>query len=158
MKLTDIQIELVSFSSDRLRAFGRIVIDNSFMVRDIRVLEGNQGLFVAMPSRKVMRPCPKCKEKNHLSANYCNDCGGNLSKPQRESGSPEQRAFADIAHPINAICRDQIEKAVLAAFEHRFYSGVSTGPFYFRFERRLPLIDALLKDRNPAVRPRRRRR
>ena len=130
MKLTDIQIELVSFSSDRLRAFGRIVIDNSFMVRDIRVLEGNQGLFVAMPSRKVMRPCPKCKEKNHLSANYCNDCGGNLSKPQRESGSPEQRAFADIAHPINAECREMIEKAILLAFNDESQRTTNPGPLF----------------------------
>ena len=130
MELTDIQIELVSFSSDRLRAFGRIVIDNSFMVRDIRILEGNQGLFVAMPSRKVMRPCPKCKEKNHLSANYCNECGGNLSKPQRESGSPEQRAFADIAHPINAECREKIEKAILLAFDDESRRASNPGPLF----------------------------
>lgn len=41
---------------------------------------------------------------------------------------------------------------VLAAFEERFYSGASSGPFYLRFERRLPLIDTLLNDREPSVR------
>lgn len=42
--------------------------------------------------------------------------------------------------------------AVLAEFESRFYSGVSTGPFYLRFERRLPLIDVLIEHQNPRVR------
>lgn len=41
---------------------------------------------------------------------------------------------------------------VLDGFERRFYTGVSTGPFYLRFERRLPLVDAFLRHQNPALR------
>lgn len=41
---------------------------------------------------------------------------------------------------------------VLQSFERRFYSGTSSGPFYLRFVRQLPLIDALVTDRDPAVR------
>lgn len=115
MDITDIQIELVASSSDRLRGFCRVIFDNEFMVRDIRILEGNQGLFVAMPSRKVMRPCPGCREKNHLAASFCNECGSKLPQAVREA-TPDQRAFADIAHPINADCREKVQGAILQAY------------------------------------------
>ena len=51
MQITEVEIKQVS-SQDRLRAFVQFVIDGVFIVRDAKLLDGPQGLFVAMPSRK----------------------------------------------------------------------------------------------------------
>lgn len=36
----------------RLKAYATVVFENSFIVRDLKIIEGNKGLFVSMPSRK----------------------------------------------------------------------------------------------------------
>ena len=55
MKITEIRVKLVDGdpTRQRLRAFCSLTFDNAFVVRDLKVLEGNQGYFVAMPSRKM---------------------------------------------------------------------------------------------------------
>ncbi|NIO41765.1 MAG: stage V sporulation protein G, partial [Burkholderiales bacterium] len=55
-------------SEDRLRAFCSITFDDCFVVRDLKIIEGNSGPFVAMPSRKLTSHCPECGSKNHLRA------------------------------------------------------------------------------------------
>lgn len=52
MKITDVRVK--KFNSDsRLKAVAAITIDECFVVHELRVIEGNSGLFVAMPSRKM---------------------------------------------------------------------------------------------------------
>ena len=51
MNITDVKVFLRE--SNQLKAFVNIVIDNAFIVRNIKVIEGENGLFVAMPSRRV---------------------------------------------------------------------------------------------------------
>ena len=51
MKITEVKVYPVS-ESGRLRAYATIVFDNSFIVRDLKVIEGHKGLFVSMPSRR----------------------------------------------------------------------------------------------------------
>ena len=63
---------------NRLQAFCSITIDNDFVVRDLKIIEGYKGAFVAMPSRKLADKCTKCGCKNHLRARFCNDCGTKL--------------------------------------------------------------------------------
>lgn len=53
MKITDIRIRLVQNTDSKLKAVASITIDDCFVVHDIKVLEGNQGYFVSMPSRKT---------------------------------------------------------------------------------------------------------
>ncbi len=50
MEITDVKVFPVN--EDRLKAYVTIVIENCFVVRDLKVIEGNSGLFVAMPSKK----------------------------------------------------------------------------------------------------------
>lgn len=117
MEITDVRVRLVRRKSDRLKAFCSITIDDEFVVRDIRIIDGPEGLFVAMPSRKLSDQCAKCGDKNHFKANFCNDCGSALA-PERDSNGPDKpRLHADIAHPINNECRQRILQKVLAAFE-----------------------------------------
>lgn len=51
MKITDIRIRLIQNAESKLKAVASITIDECFVVHDIKVLEGNQGYFVCMPSR-----------------------------------------------------------------------------------------------------------
>lgn len=53
LKITDIRIRLVPNEDSKLKAVASITIDDCFVVHDIKVLEGNQGYFVSMPSRKT---------------------------------------------------------------------------------------------------------
>ncbi|MCC8112216.1 MAG: septation regulator SpoVG [Ruminococcus sp.] len=51
MEITDIKIRRI-FTEGRLRAVVLVIIDNMLAVHDIKVVQGNERLFVAMPSRK----------------------------------------------------------------------------------------------------------
>ena len=52
MKITDVRVRHVS-SDSRLKGVVTITFDDAFVVHDIRVIEGENGLFVAMPSKKM---------------------------------------------------------------------------------------------------------
>ena len=53
VKITDIRIRLIQNEESKLKAVASITIDECFVVHDIKVLEGNQGYFVSMPTRKT---------------------------------------------------------------------------------------------------------
>ena len=117
MEITEVRVKLTEDSDDRLQAFCSITFDSCFVVRDLKIIEGSNGPFVAMPSRKLTSHCPKCGSKNHLRANYCNQCG---SKQQVDRASRDQdgriKLYADIAHPINSTCREMIQERVIAEY------------------------------------------
>lgn len=50
MKITEVKIFPVN--EDKLKAYVTITIDNCFVVRDLKIIKGHEGLFVAMPSKK----------------------------------------------------------------------------------------------------------
>ncbi|KXH86829.1 septation regulator SpoVG [Sporosarcina sp. HYO08] len=52
MEVTDVRLRRVD-TDGRMRAIASITIDNEFVVHDIRVIDGNDGLFVAMPSKRT---------------------------------------------------------------------------------------------------------
>ena len=81
MQITDVRVRKVS-KEGKMKAVVSITIDNEFVVHDIKIIEGEQGYFIAMPSRK--------------------------------SGDGEYR---DIAHPINSVTRDKIQKIILEKYE-----------------------------------------
>ena len=51
MKVTEVRVHPVE-DNDKLKGFATIALDDAFMVRDLRIIQGNKGLFVAMPSKK----------------------------------------------------------------------------------------------------------
>jgi stage V sporulation protein G len=117
VEITEVRVKLVNNPNDKLRAFCSVTFDQAFVVRDLKIIEGNQGLFVAMPSRKLCDRCPRCGGKNHLRARYCNDCGLKLGQdraPRDERG--RDRLHADISHPIHARAREKIHQRVLEAY------------------------------------------
>ncbi len=118
MEITEVKIKLVAKAEDKLLAFASVTFDRSFVVRDIKVIQGTKGLFVAMPSRKITDRCPKCGYKNHLQAKFCNQCGKRL--PQGRShmdGRGRAKLHADITHPINSQYRNRLQDAILEGFK-----------------------------------------
>ena len=75
MEITEVRIKLMEDAGERLQAFCSITFDDCFVIRDLKIIEGANGPFVAMPSRKLTSHCPQCGCKNHLRAHYCNQCG-----------------------------------------------------------------------------------
>lgn len=122
MEITEVKVFLKEGQDKKLKAYATLTFDNCFVVRNVKVIDGNKGLFVAMPSRKMKDPCPKCNFRNAVRSKYCNQCGASLPqtepKPAFAADDPaRQSEHKDIAHPITAECRDYIQKKVLEAFE-----------------------------------------
>lgn len=116
MKVTHVTVKLSSQAADRLKAFCTMTFDGEFVVRDLKIIEGTNGLFIAMPSRKLTDHCPKCRGKNHLRAKFCNDCGAKLQENRVSDEDVQGKLHADIAHPINSECRARIQEAILQAY------------------------------------------
>lgn len=53
MQITDVRVRKVAAKEGKLKAVVSITIEDEFVVHDIKVLEGEKGLFIAMPSRKA---------------------------------------------------------------------------------------------------------
>ena len=53
MQITDVRVRKVAAKEGKLKAVVSITIDNEFVVHDIKVIEGEKGLFIAMPSRRA---------------------------------------------------------------------------------------------------------
>ncbi len=117
VNITEVRIKLMEESEDRLRAFCSITFDDCFVVRDLKIIEGSHGPFVAMPSRKLTNRCGRCGNKNHIRSNYCNNCGSKIRDPRehRDDDAPN-KLYADVAHPINQFCRDLIQHHVVEEY------------------------------------------
>lgn len=81
MQITDVRVRKVS-KEGKMKAIVSITIDNEFVVHDIKVIEGEKGVFIAMPSRKAA-----------------------------------DGEYRDIAHPINSVTREMIQKIILERYE-----------------------------------------
>ena len=118
MEITEVRVKLMEEPGERLQAFCSITFDDAFVVRDLKIIEGATGPFVAMPSRKLTAHCYQCGCKNHLRAAYCNQCGMRMKEPAGlKDDDGRAKLYADIAHPINSICREMIQNRVIQAFE-----------------------------------------
>ena len=81
MQITDVRIRRVE-KEGKMKAVVSITIDEEFVVHDIKVIEGEKGLFIAMPSKK-----------------------GNDGE------------YRDIAHPISAVTRTEVQRLILEKYE-----------------------------------------
>ena len=53
MRVTSVRVRLFDKPDSKLRGFATITFDDCFMVHNIRIIDGNTGLFIAMPDRKL---------------------------------------------------------------------------------------------------------
>lgn len=91
MRITEVRITPAPAGGhERLLAFARITLDGEFIVDGLKVIDGRDGLFVAMPSRRLRTPY--------------------------QSANGQLRAHADTAFPCTSAMRNHVEREVLAAY------------------------------------------
>ena len=121
MEITEVRVILKDSPDKKLKAYATVTFDNVFVVRNIKVIEGSSGLFIAMPSRKVKQPCPKCNFKNEVRSKFCNQCAASLPEVHRsvgpESAAAAQMEHKDIAHPITQSFREYLQTKILEAYD-----------------------------------------
>ena len=117
MEITEVRVNLVEDKEDKLKAFCSVTIDDEFVIRDIKIIEGSGSHFVAMPSRKICDHCEKCGGKNHLRVRFCNNCGAALPENRAKRDKKGNiKLHTDIVHPINTECRKKIQSKVIEIF------------------------------------------
>jgi stage V sporulation protein G len=125
MKITEVRIFKKANYDKKLRAFATITIDNCFVVRDIKIIDGSKGLFVAMPSRRLKVSCARCGNRNVIRSAYCSHCGSGLhgdvkhENLDKNNASLRQSEHKDIVHPITIECREYVQKTVLDAYTQK---------------------------------------
>lgn len=128
MEITEVRVSLRESEGRRLKAYVTVTFDNSFVVRNIKVIEGNNGLFVAMPARKLKQFCPRCGKKVDSGSQYCSHCGVQLPSVPKSSEESRQTTHQDLAHPINQEFRNYLQSKVLDAYHQEKASPKSELP------------------------------
>lgn len=131
IRVTEVRVKLTFDPRNKLKAYASVTFDDAFVVRDLKIIDGSKGPFVAMPSRKLADHCARCNHKNHMRAAYCNQCGGQLD-PERAPRDERGRArlHADLAHPINSHTRIELHKAVVRAYHEEVEAANRAGAAY----------------------------
>ena len=120
MEVTEVRVYPVESSSTnegRLLAFCSVTFDHVFVVRDLKVIETMDGMFVAMPSKIKQDSCPYCRGRNPVRAKYCSYCGVPLDDQRFYRMSGIRHIYQDVAHPVNLVFRLKVEDAVLDEYE-----------------------------------------
>ncbi len=97
MKITSVSVRKIEKEGSRMKGIASVLLDDSFAVHDIRIIEGDNGLFIAMPSRKITA-----------------------------RGEGEVDRYRDIAHPINPEVRSMFEQAIFEAYKNAEDEPVDT--------------------------------
>ena len=129
MEITEVRILKKESPDKKLKAYATVTFDNAFTVRNVKVIQGKETLFIAMPSRRLKHPCPKCNARNDSKAKFCSQCGASLPlvpQPQLMSGQKASSQHKDIAHPITQEFRECLQKKVLEAYEKEVKSGADS--------------------------------
>lgn len=148
MKITEVRIKLMEGTEDRLRGFCSITFDDCFVVRDLKIILGNSGPFVAMPSRKLSSHCHKCRSKNHLKAKFCNNCGTRQRSDHVPfNGDGRAKLYADVAHPVNAECREMIQARVIDEYDKELDRAQKPG-YRSRYDDGYDVTDTHVPDRS----------
>ena len=136
MEITEVRVFLKEAKDKKLKAYAAVTFDNAFVVRNIKIIEGSKGLFVAMPSRKLRDVCQNCSFTNPVRAKFCNECGKplpvnsahihsgggiNMGKLRETAAVGDESArlsdHRDIAHPITPEFRNYLQGKVLTAYQ-----------------------------------------
>ncbi|MEW5894275.1 MAG: septation protein SpoVG family protein [Candidatus Omnitrophota bacterium] len=118
MEVTEIRIFIKEGQDKKLKGYSTVTFDNSFVVRNIKIIQGTTGVFIAMPSRKLKKPCGRCSFKNEIGSKYCNQCGVELPPVSEEDLAHDAKTdHRDIAHPISQEFRDYLQSQILQAYQ-----------------------------------------
>ena len=91
MKVTSVKVIKIDRGGSRMKGKASVLLDDCFAVHDIRIIDGNEGLFIAMPSKQITR---------------------------RPADGEEFVENWDIVHPINKETRQMFQDAILEAYNN----------------------------------------
>ena len=129
MEITEIRVFVKEGQDKKLKAYATVTFDQVFVIRNIKVIQGANGFFIAMPSRKLKSSCPKCSFKNEVGSKFCNQCGTTLpfsDHPISPLDMESKSEHRDIAHPVTQEFREYLQSRILEAY--RKETGITTGP------------------------------
>lgn len=97
MRLTDVRIMLaekpaIPSAAPIVLCFVEATFDEIFLVRDLKLVQSRDRIFVAMPSRPTTIKCLNCSQRIQLRSGKCNKCGTILEMPK------EARFYSDIVY------------------------------------------------------------
>ena len=116
MEITEVHVKTADVSNHHLVGFCSVTLDNVFVVHDIKIIDGSKGLFIAMPSRRLMDRCQKCLHKNALQAMFCNQCGSLLGDRKAFIQNEREVFHMDVCHPICSGFRGELQQRVLEQY------------------------------------------
>ncbi len=123
MNITNTQLDIIENPNGKLRAFCSLTFNHEFVVKNFKIIKGKHGLFVAMPSRKLTKPCYRCDNRAFRNANYCDRCGKEFDDRSGNSHHDTDETHSDIAFPIEDDFREQLEDRLIAAYRKRKEGG-----------------------------------
>jgi len=130
MEITEIRVFPKEGQDKKLKAYTTVTFDNAFVVRNIKVIQGSSGLFIAMPSRKMKHLCSQCHFKNEAGSKFCNHCGASIESESQQTGFSDAKAeHRDIAHPITQQFREYLQTKILEAYEQEIVAQGNIGSF-----------------------------
>ena len=128
MEITEIRVFQKEGQDKKLKAYATVTFDNSFVVRNIKVIQGSNSLFIAMPSRKMKRLCQKCYFKNEIGSKFCSHCGVSIKQESQNTEFSDAKVeHRDIAHPITQQFREYLQTKILEAYEKEIVAEGSSG-------------------------------
>ncbi len=114
MRVTEVTIKIQNNPRNpSLLAICSIVVENEFVIHDVKVIDGRKGVFVAMPQRKRTDHCPNCNASNALNHKHCHNCGLKLA-----DWLSIRDCTDDVTHPITEACRQEFHGKVLTAYDN----------------------------------------
>ena len=122
MKITKIRFSLLPHGASPVCAYCTVWFDDQLAVHDLRIIRHDSRLFVAMPNRKRTKPCQKCQTSNTVLSRFCSHCGVALLRISEDPANPS-RPHIDIAHPLTAEFRAEIEQEILANYQKKIDSA-----------------------------------
>ena len=114
MKVTSVTIHPAKNENKartRLLAYAEVIFDNALIVKGIRLIKGTNKIFVAMPNKENNRTCEKCKTKISFRHSFCPKCG------EVVSAILTAVQYKDIIYPINKEFADEVEAAIITAYQ-----------------------------------------
>ena len=119
MEITEIRVFLKEGQDKKLKGYTTVTFDNVLVIRNIKVIQGTEGLFIAMPSRKLKAACLKCHFKNEVGSRFCSKCGVSLpavQHPESDDEHDSKSLHRDLAHPITKEFREYLQGKILEAY------------------------------------------
>lgn len=118
IEVTEVRIKLAAEADDKLLGYCSVTLNNAFVIKDVKLIQGDGTIFVAMPSRKITDKCRHCGCKNHLRAKVCNECGTKLDPARAETDTRgRSKLHFDLVHPIRADVREYVQRKIIEAYE-----------------------------------------